>query len=99
MSLSPRTMGSLTVQKNINLSKIQVSGRDYGRLGFLGGPSVEAIDLLTKEACEFLELLFFGGLVFEFSFMWICFLVHHSFMTNSSQFQAQYQELRWKYGT
>ena len=64
MSLSPRTMGSLTVQKNINLSKIQVSGRDYGRLGFLGGPSVEAIDLLTREACEFLGLLFFGGLVF-----------------------------------
>ena len=54
MSLSPRTMGSLTVQKNINLSKIQVSGRDYGRLGFLGGPGVEAIDLLTREACEFL---------------------------------------------
>ena len=99
MNLSPRTVVSLTEQKNINLTKIHVSGRDYGRLGFLGGPSVEAIDLLTKEACEFLELLFFGGLVFEFSFMWICFLVHHSFMTNSSQFQAQYQELRWKYGT
>ena len=74
-------------------------GRDNGRLDFLGGPSVEAIDLLTKEACEFLELLFFRGQVFEFSFMWVCFLGHHSFMTNSSQFQAQYQELRWKYGT
>ena len=92
-------MGSLTDRKNINLSKIQVSGRDYGRLDFLGGPSVEAIDLLTKEACEFLELLFFGGLVFEFSFMRVCFLGHHSFMTNSSQFQALCQELRWKYGT
>ena len=64
MSLSPRTVGSLTDRKNINLSKIQVSGRDYGRLGFLGGPSVEVIDLLKREACEFLELLFSGGLVF-----------------------------------
>ena len=91
MNLSPRTVGSLMDRKNINLSKIHVSGRDYGRLGFLGGPSVEGIDLLTREACEFLGLLFFGGLVFEFSFMCICFLVHHSFMTNSSQFQAQYQ--------
>ena len=99
MSLSPRTVGSLMDRKNINLSKIHVSGRDYGRLGFLGGPSVEAIDLLTKGACEFLELLFFGGLVFEFSLMCVCLLVHHSFMTNSSQFQALCQELRWKYGT
>ena len=64
MSLSPRTMGSLMDRKNINLSKIQVRGRDNGRLGFLGGPCVEAIDLLTREACEFLRLLFFGGLVF-----------------------------------
>ena len=64
MSLSPRTVGSLMDRKNINLSKIQVRGRDNGRLGFLGGPGVEAIDLLTREACEFLGLLFFGGLVF-----------------------------------
>ena len=64
MSLSPRTVGSLTDRRNINLSKIHVSGRDYGRLGFLGGPSVEVIDLLKREACEFLELLFSGGLVF-----------------------------------
>ena len=64
MSLSPRTVVSLTEQKNINLTQIHVSGRAYGRLGFLGGPSVEAIDLLTREACEFLGLLFFGVLVF-----------------------------------
>ena len=92
-------MGSLTVQKNINLSKIQVSGRDYGRLGFLGVPSVVAIDLLKRVACEFLELLFFGGLVFEFCSSWVCFLVHHSFITNSSQFQALCQEIQWKYRT
>ena len=84
MSLSPRTVGSPTDRKNINLSKIQISGRDYGRLGFLGGPSVEAIDLLTREACEFLLLLFFEGLVFVFSFMCVCFLVHQSFKTNIS---------------
>ena len=90
MSLSPRNVVILTEQKNINLTKIHVSGRDYGRLGFLGGPSVEAIDLLKREAFEFLELLFFRGLVFEFSFMWVCFFGHHSFMTNSSQFQALY---------
>ena len=47
MSLSPRTVVSLTEQKNINLTQIHVSGRAYGRLGFLGGPGVEAIDLLT----------------------------------------------------
>ena len=47
MSLSPRSVGSLMDKKNINLSKIQVSHHDNGRLGFLGGPGVEAIDLLT----------------------------------------------------
>ena len=47
MSISPRTVGSLTDRKNINLSKIQVRGHDNERLGFLGGLGVEAIDLLT----------------------------------------------------
>ena len=47
-------MGSLTDRTDIDLSKIGHYSRGEGRLGFLRLPTLEAVDLLTKEDCEFL---------------------------------------------
>ena len=47
-------MGSLTDRADIDLSKIGHYSRSDGRLGFLRLPTLEAVDLLTREDCEFL---------------------------------------------
>ena len=54
MVYSLRILVSQRVQNYISLSMIQGGGSVVGRLGFVRRPRVEAIDLLTIEACEFL---------------------------------------------
>ena len=54
MVYSLRTMASQRDQNYISLSKIQGGGSVDGRLGFVRRPRVEAIDLLTIEACDHL---------------------------------------------
>ena len=50
---SLRIVASQRDQNYISLSMIQGGGSVDGRLGFVRRPRVEAIDLLTIEACEF----------------------------------------------
>ena len=47
-------MGSLTDRAEINSSKIGYWSRGDGRLDFVRLTTLEVIDLLTREACEFL---------------------------------------------
>ena len=54
MVYSLRIVASHWDENYISLSKIQGGGSVDGRLGFIRRPRVEAIDLLTLEACEFL---------------------------------------------
>ena len=48
------SVGSLTDRADIDLSKIWYYSRGDRRLGFVRLPTLEAIDLLTREACEIL---------------------------------------------